>query len=403
MALSRRAFVRTLTSGKRPAEPVIPPASPPAPRVSPTVAARGREAGDATPLPAALASAVYLASTESVMGPGPLASAALLAHYASDPTVTPKARLREADLRAAVAEGHSASITTVVTGAGATELLRNATRAFTSASAPLVIASPSFGVCAAAAGQLGTPVIAIPVAADGGIDLDAVARAATGAGLVYLCNPNNPTGTVHRAAAVQEFAERIRSASPSTSIVVDEAYHDYVTDPGYASAIPLALVTPRMLVVRSFSKAHGLAGLRIGYAVGVPDTMKTLARHVMPNGTNVMAIGPAIAALRDGDYLAGERTRNAAARAFTSEALTTLGCVVASSHANFVFARVGMAARAFREACAERGVIVGRDFPPLADAWARISVGTMDDMRRAVDVFDMVLTSHHRHSSGGAR
>lgn len=403
MALSRRAFVRTLTGGKRPAEPVTVPSPAAAPRVSPTVMARGREAGDATPLPGALASAVYLASTEGVMGPGPLASAALLAHYASDPSVTPKARLREADLRATVAAEYGAPLTAVVSGGGATELLRNATRAFTSASEPLVIPSPSFGACVGAAGQLGTPAITVPLEADASVDLEALARAAVGAGLVYLCNPNNPTGTVHGAAAVQAFVEHMRSTSPSTVIVVDEAYHDYVTDPDYASTIPLALVTPGVLVVRSFSKVHGLAGLRLGYAVGAPATVKMLARYVMPNGTNAMAIGPAIAALRDVDHLARERARNAAARAFASEALTKLGCAVAPSHANFVFARVGMAAHAFREACANARVIVGRDFPPLADAWVRISVGTMDEMRRAVDAFRVVLAAHETQPSRGER
>ena len=95
-----------------------------------------------------------------------------------------------------------------------------------------------------------------------------MAEAAKGAGLVFFCNPNNPTATVHGKTAVADLVKAVRQASPDTVILLDEAYHDYVTDPAYETAVPLALATPNVFVARTFSKAHGMAGLRAGYAIG---------------------------------------------------------------------------------------------------------------------------------------
>ena len=93
-----------------------------------------------------------------------------------------------------------------------------------------------------------------------------MAAAVKGAGLVFVNNPNNPTATVHGAPAIADFVERVRAESPDTVILIDEAYHDYVTDPAYRTAVPLAMETPNVFVARTFSKAYGMAGLRIGYA-----------------------------------------------------------------------------------------------------------------------------------------
>ena len=100
------------------------------------------------------------------------------------------------------------------------------------------------------------------------IDIDKLVEASKGAGLVFFCNPNNPTATVHGAATVADFVKRVRAASPDTVILIDEAYHDYVTDPSYKTAMDIAKSTPKVFVTRTFSKAYGMAGLRVGYAVG---------------------------------------------------------------------------------------------------------------------------------------
>jgi histidinol-phosphate aminotransferase len=225
----------------------------------------------------------------------------------------------------------------------------------------------------------------------GRLDLDGMSSAVKGAGLVFLNNPNNPTATVHGAKAVTAFVQRVRAASPDTVILIDEAYHEYVTDPGYETAIPLALTTPNVFVARTFSKAFGMAGMRIGYAIGHADTVKPLARLKMPYNISVFGVAAAIASLSDAKHIEDERARNTEVRAFTIKALDELGCKSTESQGNFLFVDIGRPAADFREACAKQGVIVGRDFPPLEKTHARISIGTMDEMKKATAVFRNVL------------
>jgi histidinol-phosphate aminotransferase len=214
---------------------------------------------------------------------------------------------------------------------------------------------------------------------------------ARGAGLIFLNNPNNPTATVHGAKAIADFVERVRRISPDTVILIDEAYHEYVTDPEYQTAIPLALSTPNVFVARTFSKAYGMAGMRIGYAIGALDTVKPLARVKMPYNISVFGIAASIAALNDTKHLEAERARNTEVRSMTVKAFEELGCKATASNCNFIFVDVGQPASAFRAACARQGVNVGRDFPPFEHSHARVSIGTMDEMKRAVSVFREVL------------
>jgi histidinol-phosphate aminotransferase len=215
--------------------------------------------------------------------------------------------------------------------------------------------------------------------------------AAPGAGLVFFNNPNNPTATVHGATAVTDFVERVRKAAPEATILIDEAYHEYVTDPSYASAVPLALETPNVIVTRTFSKAYGMAGMRIGYAVGRADTIKQLARFKMPYNVSVFGVAAALAALEDPAHLEAERRRNTEVRDYTQKVLVELGCTCTASNTNFLLVDVQRPAREFRDACAKQGVMVGRDFPPFEKTHARISVGTMREMKRAAEVFRTVL------------
>src|SRR5439155_25373261 len=119
----------------------------------------------------------------------------------------------------------------------------------------------------------GHPVREVKVDSNFRLDVEGMIDAAKDAGLVFFNNPNNPTATVHGARTVTDFVERVRKASPDTGILIDEAYHDYVTDPSYQTAVPLALETPNVFVARTFSKAYGMAGMRIGYGIGRAETM----------------------------------------------------------------------------------------------------------------------------------
>jgi len=174
-------------------------------------------------------------------------------------------------------------------------------------------------------------------------------------------------------------------------ILIDEAYHEYVTDPAYETAIPIALNTPNVFVARTFSKAYGMAGMRIGYAIGMKDTVRPLARLALPFNISVLGTIAALTALNDPKHMAAERDRNTQARDFTQKALDALGCRSTVSHTNFLFTNVGRSAAAFRTACAAQGIQVGRDFPPFEGSHARISIGTMEEMQKAVAVFRDVL------------
>ena len=146
----------------------------------------------------------------------------------------------------------------MVLGAGSGELLRNAVRAFTSPSRPLVVALPTYGTPASTARLIKTPLREVPVDAQFRLDLDAMAAAAKGAGLVFICNPNNPTATVHSAARITAFVDEVARTSPDTVVMIDEAYYDYVTDPGFATSAPIRALPAELLMLRTFSKSHGM-------------------------------------------------------------------------------------------------------------------------------------------------
>ena len=139
-------------------------------------------------------------------------------------------------------------------------------------------------------------------------------------------------------------------------ILIDEAYHDYVTDPSYESAIPLAMQTPNVIVARTFSKAYGMAGIRIGYGIGQTATMKPMAQLKMPYNVSVFGVAAALAGFGDTLHIEEERASNTEVRAFTIKALDDLGCKSSDSQGNFLFVDIGRPAAEFRDACAKQGV-----------------------------------------------
>ena len=345
----------------------------------------------APPLAPPAAGEIRISSNENPLGPGPAALEAILNKFPEAGRYPFNSTPADRDLAALLATQHGTKPDTIVLGAGSQEILKNAVRAFTSRERGLVTASPSFENCPNIARKLGHPVTEVKVDSALRLDLDPMVSASAGAGLVFFCNPNNPTATVHGAKAVTDFVERVRRASPDTVILIDEAYHDYVTDPAYQTAVPLALATPNVLVSRTFSKAYGMAGMRIGYGIGRADTMKRLAAFKMPYNVSVLGVAAATASLKDAAHIDRERARNTEALRFTVRALDEMGCKSTDSHTNFLFVDVGRPAREFREACARQGVMVGRDFPPFEKTHARISIGTLDEMRKATEVFRSVL------------
>lgn len=296
----------------------------------------------------------------------------------------------EVPLIEAIARAHGVSPSNVVLGAGSSETLRMCVEAFTSPTKHLVSAAPTFEPPGEFARMIGRPVVAVPVDASLFLDLDAMAAAAVGAGLVFFCNPNNPTATVHGDAAVKAFIGRIRRTSPDTVILVDEAYHEYVDDRAYATAIPMAIADPNVVVSRTFSKVFGMAGLRAGYAIAHADTARRLQGWRLGSGISVLALGAATAAVEDRSHIVAEQRKNREAKAFTRAFFERAGYKVGPSDTNFLMIDLRRDPQPVRVACRENGVAVGRPFPPL-DTWLRVSIGTMDEMQQATAVFKKVL------------
>jgi histidinol-phosphate aminotransferase len=347
--------------------------------------------------------AIRINSNENPLGPGKAAIDAILGKFPEANRYPFNSTPLDADLEILIARQNQAKRENVVLGVGSQELLKNAVRVFMSPAKHLVEASPTFANCNGQARQLGWPIKTARVAEKTlRTDLSALAPLVTGAGLVYLCNPNNPTGTINSAQEIKDFVAEVKKTSPTTAILIDEAYCDYVSDPSYQTAIPLALATPGVIVARTFSKAYGMAGVRIGYAIGDAATIKKMAAYRMPYNVNTFGVAAAIASLKDPQHIKDESARNKAVREFTIKALADLGYASAESQGNFIFTDIGRTTTAaqFREACAAKGVMVGRDFPPLEKQWARISIGTMDEMQKATEVFRSVLKPSTTTSSG---
>ena len=155
----------------------------------------------------------------------------------------------------------------------------------------------------------------------------------------------------------------------------------------------LALEHPNVFITRTLSKAYGMAGMRVGYAIGQARTIEGLQRWVMTFTTNSLAQAAAVASLKDQAHIDQERARNTEVRKFTMRFFQELGFKMTDSQANFVFVDIGRPAKEFKEACAKAGVLVGREFPPLEKTWARISLDTLDEMKKATEVFAKVLSA----------
>jgi len=291
----------------------------------------------------------------------------------------------------ALAKQHNVQPANIALGCGSTQILRAAVQMFTSPTRPLVAGELTYEECAGYAELIGTPVRAIPLDRTLKLDLGAMADASKGAGVVFLNNPNNPTATLHSADAVGAFVDRVLTASPDTTILIDEAYHDYVTDRSHKTQVPAALANPRVIVARTFSKAHGMAGMRVGYALGHPETIQKLESWEGSNALNVAGIVVANASIRDQARLEAESDRNTKARQFTIDWFAKAGYSATDSQTNFLFVNIKRPAKEFREACRARGVLVARDFPPFEKSHVRISIGTLDEMKRAAQVFGKVL------------
>jgi len=385
MALTRRSFVRTAGIGAGAA-------------LTANVWGRGREnsvwSAIEPDLQAVEKGVICIASNENPVGPGKkvLDSLRALLEGGARPG---RYSNQGGELADAIASHFKVKTENVLLSEGSTEILRAATQVFTAKTKPLVGTIPTYEECAGYAELIGNPVRGVKLNSEFKIDLDAYLAASKGAGLVFYCNPNNPTATYVGAKATRDFLQKLNSASPETTVLVDEAYFDYVTDPDHETHVPVALENPRVIVARTFSKAYGMAGLRQGYAIAHKDTIAKMRSWVGSSGTgslNVFGMAAATVAIaQDASFTTNERNRNKAVRDMVTKWFNDRGMKPTDCQANFMFVNIGTPAKAFREACRAKGVMVARDFPPFEKTHARISLGTMEEMQKAVQVFGEIL------------
>jgi histidinol-phosphate aminotransferase len=329
--------------------------------------------------------AVKLASNENPLGPSPRALEAA-ARVLGDSHRYPDGAAY--NLRAKLAAKHGVAMDEVLLGAGSNELLDLAARVFCTPEHHIVFAEPAFVVYRIAALACGVPFTAVPLTAELRHDLPAMAAAVTPkTRLMFVANPNNPTGTHVGRAAVEKL---LREVPPEVIIVMDEAYLEYADAQDYPDSLELRGLRERLLVLRTFSKIYGLAAFRVGYAVGPKQLIDYLNRVRAPFNVSTLAQVAAAAALDDQAHVQAARELNSRERRRVTEALAARGLTVAPSQANFVLVDVRRPARAVYDALLKKGVIV-RPFASLPTS-LRVTLGTERENDRFLTALGEVLS-----------
>lgn len=344
---------------------------------------------------------IELGSNETPYGPSARAKEAVLG------TIHDSFRYPDplgGDLKRALAAHHDVPESAILLGNGTHELLMQFAQVFAGPDADVVASRHGFAVYAIAAQAAGAHLRVAPCQPDThamprGHDLDALAAVALDASrgsvarLVYLANPNNPTGTWFAAEAFAAFMAKLPE---DVIVVVDEAYAEFVDAPDWASALGLVQRHPNLVVTRTFSKAYALAGLRVGYAIGHPALLAVMERVRESFNVNSVGLAAAEAALGDHEHLRWCVARNAEQRAMLTEALQRRGLQVFPSQTNFVlvrFAEAGEEARVagIETALCARGIVLRPMGGYGLGHCLRITVGTADENRHLLAGLDEVL------------
>ena len=298
---------------------------------------------------------------------------------------------QQTSTRRAIAKHFGIGNENVLLGAGSTELLRLVAETFTATDKSLVTADPSYPAAGQYADLLGNPVRKVQLDAALHVDLDAMLDAGDQAGVVYICNPNNPTGLRHSDTDLRAFIDAVTTRSAQVKIVIDEAYADYVTDTSGGSLINLSTEHPQVIVARTFSKAYGMAGLRMGFLTGHVDTIAALAKvRGMDMYTSYPARAGAIAAIGNSNHIDIERERNFGVRSFTQSFLSRAGLRSTQTEANFVFFDCGHSGVEFKESCSKMGIKIRSGYADYP-GFVRVTLGTMSEMRYATDIFAKLI------------
>lgn len=287
-----------------------------------------------------------------------------------------------------IAQLHGVKKDEVAVGMGSTELLRMAADSFTGPGKRLITGDPTFEVVGIYATWRNADVVKVPLTATYAHDLEAMLRAARGnsnGGLIYICNPNNPTGSITPASILAEFA---RSVPSGYVVLIDEAYHHFAVDtPDYAPTAPASNV----IVTRTFSKVFGMAGIRLGYGVAPAKLLEQMEHAQLFNDMNIVASSCGSVALDDVSATQAAARRIIADRTEFMRQCASRKLRVIPSCANFAMVESGKPAKMMREEFRKRGIDVGRPFPPML-TYLRVSFGLPDQMQRFWKAWDEIVS-----------
>jgi histidinol-phosphate aminotransferase len=325
-----------------------------------------------------------LSSNENFLPPLPEVLETM-AEQAKDPAHYPDDAAQA--LRQGLAERLDVDRDELVVTTGASELLVALTEITSDQNTEAIYPWPSFEMYPQTTGLVGAERIEVALTADGRHDLEAMAAAVTDrTSLIILCSPNNPTGPVLRDEEVRVFLDRVPS---HVLVAFDEAYWEFATAAGRARGVDLVRDYPNLVLVRTFSKAHGLAGLRVGYAVAHPQVIDGLLKAVIPFGVTDMSQAAALESLRHWDRVLDRARQIATARDDFAEALRDQGWEVPEAQANFVWLPLGSLSSAFEDACVERAVAVRN----LGEG-VRISIGEPEALSRVLEIAQAFRAEH---------
>jgi len=320
--------------------------------------------------------AIQIDSNENPYGPSPKAREAITN---SETIACRYPDVTENRMIEAIAKYHSVPETQVALGCGSTEILRMADTAFLGPDKNVVAAAPTYEAVLSFAKVMHANAISVPQTKDHLHDLDAMAvKTTSSTGLVYICNPNNPTGTIVSKATIGKFMDRVPR---SAMVLVDEAYCHFADDPAYGSVIEWIGKYPNLIVARTFSKIYGMAGMRLGYAIGTPEKIRAMRASKLWSSTNSAVMTAAMVSLADPDHVVDQQKKINGTRKWLCAELAKDGRTYIPSQTNFVMIHVGHDVTPVIQAFSQRNILVGRKFATMEN-WLRVSMGTPEEMQK---------------------
>ena len=293
------------------------------------------------------------------------------------------------ELKALIAKQFGLTPKHIFVGVGSTEILNAAALIYGKNSGEILTSDPTFESIHVYGKTIGASLKKVPLRDDFEMDIPALRRAMSHkTKLIYVCNPNNPTGNITPDRKLRSFCE---DASKKALVFVDEAYHEYVRDRRYKSLVDMVKAGKNVLVSRTASKIHGLAGMRIGFGMAKPEIVSALEPNMTAMSlNNIVGLRAALASYQDIDHQAFCLRKNNEARKVVTDLLDEMGRRYAPSETNFIFFHTGKPIKEFQAEMEKRGVRVGRPFPPYLD-WCRLSLVKPEQMSLFVRAFREVM------------